>query len=439
MRIRRLAGVMAALAVLGTTGSVRALNGHCSAPNAVKVAADCKGVTAHGCCWNDGVVWCEADGTALCMLACDNGIACGWVGVWQSPSGPIDFGQYLCGGSGGDPSDEHPLQCTYDCTADCAGKVCGTDGCFGTCGAGCTAPMTCLPETGQCCTPDCAGRQCGDDDCGGACGTCDAGTACLEGQCAVCTTACDGRTCGDDGCGGTCGTCDPGFGCEDGACVGLNYPDLCLDSRDTASGDTCPAGLTTTGCCDMMNRVVWCQNERLYCMVCETCGWSQTGSFAGYDCNQTREDPSGANVRACGFCDPACAGRQCGPDGCGGTCGTCGAGLGCDEQGHCAGYAPDAIDPDVAQPDAETDDVPLVVDTPLPDHPPPLDPGVDRTLVDTPVEEDVPADDIETPVPTHGGGCTSGAEAPALPCAMVLIGVAGLVAARRRRTLPDRP
>jgi MYXO-CTERM domain-containing protein len=189
----------------------------------------------------------------------------------------------------------------------------------------------------------------------------------------------------------------------------------------------------------MMNRVVWCQNERLYCMVCETCGWSQTGSFAGYDCNQTREDPSGANVRACGFCDPACAGRQCGPDGCGGTCGTCGAGLGCDEQGHCAGYAPDAIDPDVAQPDAETDDVPLVVDTPLPDHPPPLDPGVDRTLVDTPVEEDVPADDIETPVPTHGGGCTSGAEAPALPCAMVLIGVAGLVAARRRRTLPDRP
>jgi len=34
-------------------------------------------------------------------------------------------------------------------------------------------------------------------------------------------------------------------------------------------------------------------------------------------------------------CTPACAGKQCGGDGCGGTCGTCGAGTSCNASGQC--------------------------------------------------------------------------------------------------------
>ena len=36
-------------------------------------------------------------------------------------------------------------------------------------------------------------------------------------------------------------------------------------------------------------------------------------------------------------CQPACAGKQCGPDGCGGDCGTCTGGDVCDGSGQCVG------------------------------------------------------------------------------------------------------
>jgi hypothetical protein len=35
-------------------------------------------------------------------------------------------------------------------------------------------------------------------------------------------------------------------------------------------------------------------------------------------------------------CQPDCAGRECGPDGCDGQCGLCAAGSSCDASGHCA-------------------------------------------------------------------------------------------------------
>ena len=260
----------------------------------------------------------------------------------------------------------------------------------------------------------------------------------------------------------------------------VTYPEQCL-GINTPSGDTCPQGLTAPGCCDGTGRLVWCQQGQLYCYDCpslnkpedQTCGWSQTASFSGYDCGKIGEDPSGENPIGCAvFCYPACTGRLCGPDGCNGTCGTCGATQGCDDQGQCVEIIADVIEPDVTEPDLNapdvpepdvaTEDVPVVADTPLPDSPPPLDPGIDpgtdpgtatdvafsdcpardSTATDNPSvdgtppvepEADVPDEGTWTPPKKSSGGCAAGSGTPTLPCAMLLIGVAGALAMRRRR------
>lgn len=111
------------------------------------------------------------------------------------------------------------------CTPSCTGRVCGGDGCGGTCGPGCGATETCS-AAGQCeatCTPSCTGKQCGPNDCGGTCGTCAGMLQCntTTGTCsATCTPSCTGRVCGDDGCGGTCGPgCGAAESCSQGQCT----------------------------------------------------------------------------------------------------------------------------------------------------------------------------------------------------------------------------
>jgi hypothetical protein len=111
---------------------------------------------------------------------------------------------------------------TPACKPQCTGKVCGDDGCGGSCGA-CTSGETC-DSSGQCspgnttCTPDCNGKACGDDGCGGDCGTCPGGLTCDQNnQCTpsgLCMPDCSGRTCGGDGCGGFCGMCPTGQSCD---------------------------------------------------------------------------------------------------------------------------------------------------------------------------------------------------------------------------------
>jgi hypothetical protein len=103
-------------------------------------------------------------------------------------------------------------------------KVCGPDGCGGSCGT-CSAPNVCSAD-GKCvCTPEsdaafCSrlARSCGvatgNDNCGqprsvicGSCaGTQSCGGAGVAGQCG-CTPQCQGKVCGSDSCGGTCGAC----------------------------------------------------------------------------------------------------------------------------------------------------------------------------------------------------------------------------------------
>jgi hypothetical protein len=58
------------------------------------------------------------------------------------------------------------------------------------------------------CTPNCTGKVCGDDGCGGSCGTCPgAQDVCQNGQC-ICVPQCaPANACGANGCNGSCGTC----------------------------------------------------------------------------------------------------------------------------------------------------------------------------------------------------------------------------------------
>lgn len=133
------------------------------------------------------------------------------------------------------------------CDPDCGGKQCGTDGCGGSCGI-CEESSFCSEEQcvcknemcgdnccskneicfdGSCCLPDCENKICGSDGCGGSCGNCEQNFVCLSsgGYCACetfwcstnccnpdqvchsqkcCTPDCDQKQCGYDGCGGLC-------------------------------------------------------------------------------------------------------------------------------------------------------------------------------------------------------------------------------------------
>lgn len=120
-------------------------------------------------------------------------------------------GEDGCGGYCGDDANGNCLQvgaiCTDGtcCLPSCDGQECGFDGCGGSCGNcanGICAEGQCVDQcegdpcglecclsstcySGSCCAPDCNGKICGTDGCGGTCGTC--GNAdCWRGK--VCTS-----------------------------------------------------------------------------------------------------------------------------------------------------------------------------------------------------------------------------------------------------------
>jgi hypothetical protein len=86
---------------------------------------------------------------------------------------------------------------------DCGWRVCGPDGCGGSCGD-CEGTDEC--ETGLCvCQPNCAGKECGADGCGGSCGSCSVTELC---DTEICVPVCDINVCGPNGMGGSCGVCE---------------------------------------------------------------------------------------------------------------------------------------------------------------------------------------------------------------------------------------
>ena len=230
------------------------------------------------------------------------------------------------------------------CEPDCAGKVCGDDGCGGACG-GCP-PDEPYCSSGQCtsCEPQCDGKTCGDDGCSGQCGTCAEGEIC-EGDHCACPPSCtmeDGglKECGDDGCGGTCGTCDGAYVCSpEFTCVHFTG----CEAHEGAGCDGCLCEDCVCGedafCCEETwddSCVALCQD------TCGGCGApcypSCPGGFCGEDgCGGTCACPGAqdACVEGACVCQPACTDRECGADGCEGYCGFCPQGEVCREDGTC--------------------------------------------------------------------------------------------------------
>ncbi|MFH0936280.1 MAG: hypothetical protein V1815_01215 [Candidatus Woesearchaeota archaeon] len=179
------------------------------------------------------------NGNCICAPNCLNK-TCGNDGCGGS-CGTCSIGSYCSNGN---------CVLNQTCTpATCSslGKQCGSwsDGCgvtlnCGTCSSGYTCSNgACIISQNQTCTPSCVGKICGSDGCGGSCGTCSQqGQTCnSNGQCVlngiVCATCSTLRfNCGtwSDRCGNTlnCGdTCPSGFICYAGRCTDLS---ICDDS-----------------------------------------------------------------------------------------------------------------------------------------------------------------------------------------------------------------
>ncbi|MBT9555840.1 MAG: hypothetical protein IV100_07415 [Myxococcales bacterium] len=241
-------------------------------PDGQCVQDNCGSLTVEGCCL--GQVRATCDFGSIVMETCPT--TCGW---------NSESAGYQCGSSGADPSGTHPMQCPGACQPDCTNKVCGSDGC------------------------------------GGSCGVCEGATECTAaGQCAP--------TCGNGTCGGgeNCSTCPADCGCPLGERCG---PDaICIPGVDCGQ-------VTSAGCCDG-NTLHFCDQGSLTETLCQGgCGWFAPGGY--YGCAGQGADPSGQNPLYCpGACVPSCQGKVCGDDGCGGSCGQCGGGTECTAAGQCA-------------------------------------------------------------------------------------------------------
>jgi cysteine-rich repeat protein len=149
----------------------------------------------------------------------------------------------------------------------------------------------------------------------GSCPQCECGETCQLDTCVF--TACEGKECGTDGCGGTCGTCDDGNACTTDACTAgkcahAPIPGCCgvgsgCDDANSCTADSCgPLG------CVHEPKALCCGNG-----IVES----------GEKCDDGNQSGGDVCYSACQQCQPSCANKSCGPNGCGGDCGTCNTGL----------------------------------------------------------------------------------------------------------------
>lgn len=115
-----------------------------------------------------------------------------------------------------------------------------------TCDSAGTGFSACGP-CGNTCTPLCGGRVCGPDGCGGSCGICGAGTTCTAGQC---------LSSGPGMCSASnpSGACPTGQQCLNGACCAQPCGASCCNDgavcvRDGAGNLSCAARCTSTSQC----------------------------------------------------------------------------------------------------------------------------------------------------------------------------------------------
>lgn len=302
-------------------------------------------------------------------VTCDDGVFC---------NGAERFADDAC--QPGSPPCDDGADCTTD-TCDEAIGWCGHE-----LGAGCE---TCFSE----CVADCTGKVCGDDGCGGSCGACDAGQGCASAM-GICQPADLPGTCsnplplvaqgeeligshtifGDSSsalhqavptCNSTSTSVELVYTFTVAETVGIDARSYGYDTvlhirkEDPATGgneclDDTPAA--TVGCSDDASppgdygsRVATTLDPGTYYLIVDGFDSTQFGQFQldvklvaggcvpqcdGQYCGD--DDKCGGDCGTCGDgfacvdskcqadpCVPSCEGKQCGDDGCGGTCGTC--------------------------------------------------------------------------------------------------------------------
>ena len=194
--------------------------------------------------------------------------------------------------------------CGLSCEGECEGKLCGDDGCGGSCGL-CPYEGACQPDGQSCvCAPTCLssnlllGSQCLTENCGTFGALCQLDTNTGESSCVLpCSPDCSGKACGDDGCGGSCGDCPLG---------GLCSPEGTCACQPACAGEW----IIEDDCSQSIN----CASLEAQCVVNE---------FT-------------LNPECVATCTPNCISKSCGDDGCGGSCGACPNGGMCAAQGTCA-------------------------------------------------------------------------------------------------------
>ncbi len=212
----------------------------------------------------------------------------------------------------------------------------------------------------EACTPDCSGKVCGDNGCGGSCGDCTGGLVCdASGQCGP-SVACqnaiplapDSSTAGttvgaanDFSSGGLVCSALGGSGPDNAylltATVDGTYTVSLTADFDTAlythsaCGDpeSCTASDDATGDGGESLLLSLTAGESIYLIVDY---WGNFGSGEGT-----------YTIDVSAPCIPACAGKTCGDDGCGGSCGTCSGGANCIN-GVCQALGNDCTAPFVA-------------------------------------------------------------------------------------------
>jgi len=192
------------------------------------------------------------------------------------------------------------------------------------------------------CTPNCDGKVCGDDGCDGSCGDCNEDLVCAAGLCLPpeYSLSCEGR-CGETGV--NCGCDEACF--TAGSCCADICVEFCFDLLGCTCGDGVCEGIETCETCEMD---CGCEAE-FFCLAGFCCAPDCQGKKCGGDgcggsCG-TCTGPQEACVGGACVCQPACDGSECGPDGCGGACGACDDGLSCTDDACESGLCTHATQP----------------------------------------------------------------------------------------------
>lgn len=157
------------------------------------------------------------------------------------------------------------------------------------------------PDAGAC-SPDCDFKVCGSDGCGGTCGICPEAHQCSDDfTCVGRECSCLGNECGDDGCGRLCGTCAEGEKCvgQNGRrfceCVPMCSLPVAPFSTMECGPNACPTGCMDKGLgpcktdssCDVGQQ---CNALTGQCVECGACGVCPPGT----SCDVTLDDIYGA-------------------------------------------------------------------------------------------------------------------------------------------------